>query len=178
MLTVTKLARRCGVSRTALLYYESIGLMPRPQRSGGNYRCYAEADLRRLLQSRAYRDAGLKVDDIRAILKTNPDRPGTGAAGVLKRRLLELDAEIGTLRAHQQAILKLLEHNVLRKAKMITKEKWVSIMKGCGFTGEQMNRWHAEFERAAPQEHQEFLEFLHIPAEEIKSIRDHSRKGG
>ena len=178
MLTVTKLARRCGVSRTALLYYESIGLMPRPQRSGGNYRCYAEADLRRLLQIRAYRDAGLKVDDIRAILKTNPDRPGTGASGVLKRRLLELDAEIGTLRAHQQAILKLLEHNVLRKAKMITKEKWVSIMKGCGFTGEQMNRWHAEFERAAPQEHQEFLEFLHIPAEEIKSIRDHSRKGG
>jgi len=59
---------------------------------------------------------------------------------------------------------------------MITKEKWVSIMKGCGFTGEQMNRWHAEFERAAPQEHREFLEFLHIPAEEIKSIRDHSRK--
>jgi hypothetical protein len=49
-------------------------------------------------------------------------------------------------------------------------------MKGCGFTGEQMNRWHAEFERAAPQEHREFLEFLHIPAEEIKSIRDHSRK--
>jgi DNA-binding transcriptional MerR regulator len=176
MLTVTKLARRCGVSRTALLYYESIGLMPRPRRSGGNYRCYGEADLRRLLQIRAYRDAGLKIDDIRAILKTNPDRPGTGASGVLKRRLLELDAEIGTLRAHQQAILKLLEHNALRKAKMITKEKWVSIMKGCGFTGEQMNRWHAEFERAAPQEHQEFLEFLHIPAEEIKSIRDHSRK--
>ncbi len=175
MLTVTKLARRCGVSRTALLYYESIGLMPRPQRSGGNYRCYGEADLQRLLQIRAYRDAGLKVDDIRAILKANPDRPGTGAAGVLKRRLLELDAEIGTLRAHQQAILKLLEHNALRKAKMITKEKWVSIMKGCGFTGEQMNRWHAEFERAAPQEHQEFLEFLHIPAEEIKSIRQHSR---
>src|ERR1035438_9259146 len=76
MLTVTKLARRCGVSRTALLYYESIGLMPRPQRSGGNYRCYGEADLRRLHQIRAYREAGLKIDDIRAILKTNPDRPG------------------------------------------------------------------------------------------------------
>jgi MerR family transcriptional regulator, thiopeptide resistance regulator len=177
MLTVTKLARRCGVSRTAVLYYESIGLMPPPQRSGGNYRSYAEVDMRRLLEIRAYRNAGLKLEDIRAILNTNSDRPGRGAAGVLKRRLLELDAEIGTLRTHQQAILKLLEHNALRKAKMITKEKWVSIMKACGLSSDQMNLWHAEFERSAPEEHQEFLEFLHIPAAEIKTIRAQSRTG-
>ena len=69
MLTVTKLARRCGLSRTALLYYESIGLMPPPTRSGGNYRSYGEADVRRLLEIRSYRDAGLKLDDIRAILE-------------------------------------------------------------------------------------------------------------
>jgi len=173
MLTVTKLARRCGLSRTALLYYESIGLMRPPQRSGGNYRCYGEADLRRLLQICAYRDAGLKLEDIRQIL----DRTGGDAFAVLKRRLMELDAEISALRAHQQAILKLLESKTLRKAKMITKQKWVSIMQGCGFSSEQMHRWHAEFERSAPEEHQEFLEFLHIPAEEIKTIREKSRIG-
>jgi len=177
MLTVTKLARRCGMSRTALLYYESVGLMPAPRRNDGNYRCYGETDLRRLQQIRAYRNAGLKLDDIRAMMKSNPDRRGGDAAGVLKRRLLELDAEIGTLRAHQQAILKLLEHDALGRAKMITKEKWVSIMKTCGFTNEQMNSWHAEFERSAPAEHQEFLEFLHIPPAEIKAIRENSRKG-
>ena len=71
MLTVTKLARQCGVSRTALLYYESIGLMPPPQRTGGNYRCYSEADAQRLLQIRAYRNAGLTLEDIRAILRTH-----------------------------------------------------------------------------------------------------------
>ncbi|HUN85727.1 MAG TPA: MerR family transcriptional regulator [Terracidiphilus sp.] len=177
MLTVTKLARRCGLSRTALLYYESVGLMPAPRRNSSNYRCYGEADLRRLLQIRAYRSAGLKLDDVRAIMKSNPDRHGNEAAGVLKRRLLELDAEIGTLRAHQRAILKLLEHDALGKAKMITKEKWVTIMRTCGFTNEQMNSWHVEFERSAPAEHQEFLEFLHIPPAEIKAIREHSRKG-
>jgi hypothetical protein len=58
---------------------------------------------------------------------------------------------------------------------MITKEKWVSIMKSCGFSNEQMYRWHAEFERSAPEEHQEFLEFLHIPAQEILTIREQSR---
>lgn len=171
MFTVTKLAQRCGLSRTTLLYYESIGLMPPPLRSGGNYRRYSEADLQRMLRVRAYRDAGLKLEDIRALL----DRPSGEAAGVLNRRLLEIDAEIGTLRFHQQAIFKLLEHRAFRKEKMITKEKWVSIMKGCGFSDAQMHLWHAEFERSAPQEHQEFLEFLHIPSEEIATIRKQSQ---
>ncbi|MDE3202056.1 MAG: MerR family transcriptional regulator [Acidobacteriota bacterium] len=176
MITVTQLARRCGLSRTALLYYESIGLMAPPQRSGGNYRSYTEADVQRLMQIRAYRDAGLKVDDIRQLLNVRSDRPATGAAAVLRRRLLELDAEIASRRRHQQAILKMLELKALGRRKMISKEKWVSIMKGCGFTAEQMDRWHAEFERAAPEEHQEFLELLHIPAAEIKTIREQSRK--
>ncbi len=175
MFTVTKLARQCGLSRTALLYYESIGLMPPPPRSSGNYRCYGEADMRRLLEIRAYRDAGLKLEDIRAILRANDDSRSSDAAGVLRKRLLELDAEIGTLREHQRAIFKLLEHKSLGKAKMITKQKWVSIMQACGFSKEQMHRWHAEFERSAPEEHQEFLEFLHIPPEEIKAIRKQSR---
>jgi len=176
MLTVTKLARQCGLSRTAVLYYESIGLMRKPARTGGNYRSYGEADVERLLEIRAYRNAGLTIDDIRAIFATR-GRSGNDARGVLKRRLVELDAEIGSLRAHQHAILQLLGSKALGKADMITKEKWVLIMKNCGFTGEQMHRWHGEFERSAPEEHQEFLEFLHIPAAEIKTIREQSRTG-
>jgi hypothetical protein len=59
---------------------------------------------------------------------------------------------------------------------MITKQKWVAIMKGAGFNEADMHRWHAEFEKSAPEEHQEFLEFLHIPKPEIQSIREASRK--
>jgi MerR family transcriptional regulator, thiopeptide resistance regulator len=180
MLTVSKLAQRCGVSRTALLYYESIGLMPPPERSSGNYRSYSEADAERLRAIRAYRKAGLNLDDIRAILKATAHRgreAGQSASGVLRRRLIELDAEIEALRAHQHAILDLLGAPALGKAEMITKEKWVSIMRSCGFTEDQMHRWHVEFERSAPEEHQEFLEFLHIPSGEIRTIRDWSRQG-
>jgi hypothetical protein len=61
--------------------------------------------------------------------------------------------------------------------KVITKDKWVSIMRGCGFSDDQMHRWHQEFEKSAPAEHQEFLEFLHIPTDEIKKIREWSAKG-
>ena len=37
-LTVTRLARECKLSRSTILYYESIGLLRRPRRSDGNYR--------------------------------------------------------------------------------------------------------------------------------------------
>ena len=60
---------------------------------------------------------------------------------------------------------------------MVTKEKWVAIMKAAGFSEDDMHRWHAEFEKSAPDEHQEFLEFLHIPPAELTRIRDWSREG-
>ncbi len=59
----------------------------------------------------------------------------------------------------------------------MTKDKWVAIMRAAGFTEDDMHRWHAEFEKAAPEEHQEFLQFLHIRPEEIAKIRESSRKG-
>jgi DNA-binding transcriptional MerR regulator len=174
MLTVSKLARRCGLSRSTLLYYESIGLLKPVSRSAAGYRRYGEKDLRRLQQVCAYRDAGLKLEDIRALL----DRPEDDASSVLKRRLVELNAEIETLRNHQRAILKLLRnYDYCERTEMNTKEKWVSIMKAAGFDEADMRRWHVEFERSAPDEHQEFLEFLHIPKEEIASIREWSRNG-
>lgn len=175
MLTVSKLAQRCGLSRSTVLYYERIGLLTPASRTEANYRRYGEKDLRRLEQICVYRNAGLKLGDIVTLL----DRPENDAASVLKRRLLELDKEIETLRGHQQAIIKLLRNrNSLRRTRAMTKEKWVSIMKASGFTEADMNRWHVEFERSAPDDHQQFLEFLHIPQGEISLIRESSRSAG
>ena len=53
MLTVSQLARLCGLSRTTLLYYESIGLLPPASRSNANYRRYSAEDLERLVVRRA-----------------------------------------------------------------------------------------------------------------------------
>jgi DNA-binding transcriptional MerR regulator len=175
MLTVSRLAQRCGLSRSTLLYYESIGLLQPSARSATGYRRYGDKDLGRLRQICAYRDAGLKLGDIRALL----ERPEDDASSVLKRRLLEIDAEVETLRNHQRAILKLLQKfdQFFERTEMNTKEKWVSVMRNAGFSDADMNRWHAAFERSAPDDHQEFLEFLHIPADEIRRIREESRQG-
>jgi MerR family transcriptional regulator, thiopeptide resistance regulator len=172
MLTVSKLARSFGLSRSTVLYYESIGLLKPTLRTDANYRAYSTEDRERLRQICAYREAGLKLDDIRVLL----DRRDTDASNVLKRRLLELDEEIAALREHQRAILKLLNVDESQwRTEVITKDKWVSIMRGAGFNDDDMHRWHKQFEKSAPEEHQEFLEFLHIPKDEIAKIREWSK---
>ncbi len=175
MYTVSKLAGACGLSRSTLLYYESIGLLRRPGRTEGNYRRYGATDLARLRQICVYREAGLKLEDIRAIL----NRPEGDATAVLKRRFIELGAEIAALREHQRSIARLLQTNrSLWRDEMMTKEKWVAIMQAAGFNEKDMRRWHTEFEKAAPEEHQEFLQYLHINETEIGRIREWSRAEG
>jgi DNA-binding transcriptional MerR regulator len=175
MYTVSQLAKSCGLSRGALLYFESIGLLRAPPRTSGNYRLYTEADRDRLEQICIYRNAGVKLSDIRGIL----DSRSGGAAAVLKKRLAEIQQEIDELRSHQRAILALLQKSdSLRRMKAMTKDKWVSIMRGAGFSDDDMHRWHAEFERSAPDDHQEFLEFLHLSGDETARIREWSRTAG
>jgi DNA-binding transcriptional MerR regulator len=173
MWTVSQLAQRCGLSRSTLLYYESIGLLKPASRTSANYRRYGERDLARLERICAYRNAGLKLADIQAVL----DRPASDAVGVLNRRLVELDAEIGGLRAHQRSILQLLKKTTsLGRNMAMTKEKWTSIMRNAGFSEEDMWRWHGEFERSAGEEHEKFLQYLHIADEEIRTIRERSQR--
>ncbi len=173
MWTVSQLARRCSLSRSTLLYYESIGLLKPAARSTGNYRRYGEQELRHLEQICLYRNAGLKLSDIRSIVS----RTGGDAEQVLRRRLVELNREIQMLRTHQRAILRLMQNKkAFRKVKNMTKDRWVAIMKASGFSEADMHRWHIEFEKSAPEDHQLFLEFLHIAPEQVRSIREWSRK--
>jgi len=173
MLSVSQIARRFGLSRTTILYYESCGLLKSGHRTSANYRLYGEKEARVLEQICLYRSVGLSVSSIRAML----GNPETDVAALLRRRLQELDSDIGRLREHQRVILRLLQtKNIMRRTKNMTKDKWVSIMKAAGFSEDDMRRWHREFEKAAPEDHNELLAYLHIPAAEITSIREWSRK--
>ena len=48
MLTISQLARRFGLSRSTLLYYDSIGLLSPSARSDANYRLYSRNDIERM----------------------------------------------------------------------------------------------------------------------------------
>ncbi len=51
------------------------------------------------------------------------------------------------------------------------KQTFAAVLQAAGFTADDMRRLHAQFERQAPADHQRFLEFLEIPASEIRQIR-------
>lgn len=175
MVSVTQLARACGLSRSTVLYYESIGLLRPSGRTASHYRRYGEREMSRLREICLYRNAGLKLADIRIVL----DRAGNDATAVLQRRLGEIGTEIERLRGHQRSILALLKNKSrFRRLADMTKDKWVAIMRASGFTEDDMHRWHVEFEKSAPEDHEQFLAYLNIGPDEIARIRQWSRNGG
>jgi len=70
------------------------------------------------------------------------------------------------------AIRELPKPESLVENDMITKDRWVEIMRAAGLSDDDMHNWHRQFERLEPAAHEEFLESLGIGAEEIKQIRD------
>ena len=53
----------------------------------------------------------------------------------------------------------------------MTKEQWVNMFETIGLSEKQMHDWHRVFETRHPEDHQAFLAWLNISADEIKSIR-------
>jgi hypothetical protein len=62
--------------------------------------------------------------------------------------------------------------------KNITKDQFVTVLNDAGITDAQKHRLHAAFEARHPLAHEAFLQWLGIPAAEIRTIREHSRKAG
>jgi MerR family redox-sensitive transcriptional activator SoxR len=66
-LTISEVARRAGVRASAIRYYESINLLPAPQRVSGRRR-YSVDVLRRLSFIQAAQAAGLTIAEIQTLL--------------------------------------------------------------------------------------------------------------
>jgi len=54
---------------------------------------------------------------------------------------------------------------------VMDKEKWVLLFREIGLDEATMVQWHQLFEAKYPDGHQSFLEWLNIPAGEIREIR-------
>ncbi|MEM7357045.1 MAG: MerR family transcriptional regulator [Acidobacteriota bacterium] len=174
MLTISQLARRFDLSRSTLLYYDSIGLLSPSLRSGSNYRLYSADDVQRMERIDLYRRAGLPLKAVAKIL----DSGDSAATDLLGQRLEALNQEIRALRRQQQMVVDLLESEAaLRETRTLDKEGWVAILRATGLSDDDMLRWHIEFERFTPQAHQDFLESLGLEDDEIERIRAMSREG-
>ncbi len=171
--SISQLGRLHGLSRSTLLYYDRIGLLTSASRSPAGYRRYSAEDSRRLQRIGRFRRAGLALRVIRRLL----DGHGGEVADVLATRLETLNEEIRGLREQQRFIVRLLGRRDLERLAFMSREQFVAILAAGGFTQGDRERWHAAFERTAPEAHQRFLEFLCIPDGEIRFIRDASARG-
>ncbi|HKK33960.1 MAG TPA: MerR family transcriptional regulator [Desulfomicrobiaceae bacterium] len=169
MFTIGRLARKHGLSRSTLLYYDRIGLLHPSEHTRGEYRLYSDADDARLARICAFRRAGLALKDIGRIL----DEGGSSnVTRTLENRLTELNAEMNSLREQQRLIAGLLGHRHLSDDnKAMDRKRWTSLLKNAGFSEKDMRNWHMRFERSAPLKHEQFLRHLHIPDTEISAIR-------
>jgi len=166
--SIGQVAKRFGLSRSTLLYYDSIGLLVPSARSRANYRQYSERDLQRMEQIAVYREAGLSLAAIAEMLGGRK----AASAAVLENRLVQINKEIQDLRRQQQVLVKLLQNRkALRRTRVMTKQGWVALLRASGMDDADMRRWHVEFERMSPEAHQDFLESLGIPARDIAKIR-------
>ena len=169
MWTIGRLARRHGLSRTALLYYDRQGLLHPSGRSPAGYRLYTEADELRLARICRYREAGLPLRRIAGLLD-QPDDDVLGRA--LEAQLAALDAELVRIRRQHRVILELMgSRDSIGDSRAMDVHRWVEILAEAGLDREARHRWHVEFERLAPQAHQDFLESLGLGPGEVAAIR-------
>ena len=67
-MTIGEVADRLGLNPRTLRFYESIGILPEPERTASGYREYDESDIERLRFIKLAQSLGLALDDIREIL--------------------------------------------------------------------------------------------------------------
>lgn len=171
MYTIGQIAKKFSLSRSTLLYYDSIGLLTPSGRSKANYRLYSDIDVSKMEKIALFREAGLPLDSIATVLEMKKNE----LFSTLENQLRRINKEINSLRRQQAVIIKMLSNeDALMHTRIITKKRWISLLRAAGLDEDDMRKWHVEFEKISPEAHQDFLESLGIEEDEIKLIRNSS----
>jgi MerR family redox-sensitive transcriptional activator SoxR len=102
LLTIGELARRAGVTASALRYYEELGLLPPPARISGQRR-YHESAARIVAAILLYSDAGFTLAEQKTLMAGRASTPGDRRQ-LMRRKLAELDEQIARAQAVREAI--------------------------------------------------------------------------
>src|SRR5215469_16362418 len=110
-LTIGEVAKQAGIQASAIRYYESVGILPRPQRMHGHRR-YDTDVLSRLSLIRVAQSAGFTIAEIHRLFE------GFDVEVPASERWQELASqkliEVNALIAHAQDMKRLLEEGLLR----------------------------------------------------------------
>jgi MerR family redox-sensitive transcriptional activator SoxR len=105
-LTIGEIAARAGVNTSRIRYYERVGVLPKPERTGGQRR-YDEAILHRLTIVDVAQRAGLSLAEIRDL--TGPDNRSAHAGERIRALAESKLPQVEALIARAQATKAWLE---------------------------------------------------------------------
>ncbi len=99
-LSIGEVAKATGIKVVTIRYYEQIGLVSPPSRTGGNYRAYSQEHLRRLRFIRRCRDLGFTLVQVRELLRLS-SKKNQGCSEVDRitaRHLADVEDKISDLK--------------------------------------------------------------------------------
>src|SRR5687768_11407616 len=101
-----------GVTAKMIRHYESLGLVPKPARTVGDYRVYDDKDLHTLRFIRRARDLGFSIAEIKTLLGLwrNQRRASAEVKRLALKQVQALDAKIAALQSMRAALAELAEH--------------------------------------------------------------------
>ena len=103
---IGQLSRRTACNIETIRYYERIGLLPKPERTGGRYRVYGADDVGRVTFIRRARELGFKLSDVRALigLSATGGKSCSTVRELTARHLAEVRAKIADLESMERML--------------------------------------------------------------------------
>ena len=168
MYTIKQLCAKAGLSRSTLLYYDSLGLVSPSARSQANYRLYSDDDVRRLERVCIYREAGVSLEEIGQILNLDQSLERS----ILEKTMNMLNEQSRSIREKQTKIAALLQKSEgeLDSSFWMDKEFVVSALKAADFSADILLKFHEILDGESPEKHQKFLNSLGFTETEMKYI--------
>ncbi|HVC50802.1 MAG TPA: helix-turn-helix domain-containing protein [Stellaceae bacterium] len=111
-IAIGELSRRTDCNIETIRYYERIGLLPQPDRSGGRFRRYSFNDVARLRFIRRARQLGFALDDVRTLLRLSATDSGdmrAEARSVFSAHIEEIRAKIADLQSMERVLTEAVE---------------------------------------------------------------------
>ncbi len=117
MLTIGKVAKRTGLSASAIRYYERHGLL-RPSRLLNGYRVYDEDAIKALRFLRHAQTLSITLKEIKQLLELARDgqRPCKGVRELARWHLSDIDTKIHQLRSLRKELRNLLSRRVAARS--------------------------------------------------------------
>src|SRR5215510_983261 len=108
--SIGDVARRAGLRASAIRYYESAGLLPRPARVSGRRR-YERSIFTRLAVIALAREAGFSLREIRRLTRGRAERarPGERWSELAREKLPQIEALIARAQQMRELLLRGME---------------------------------------------------------------------